>query len=70
MTVEAVVSHVEALGRTLGGTVDGALLECARAVHRASMADYLARRGDLAAAGAGEPASLFHEAVTGGRRAG
>ncbi|WP_369243650.1 hypothetical protein [Streptomyces sp. R41] len=64
MTVEAVVGHVEALSaalsRTLDGTVDSALLERARAVHRASMADYLAQRGDLAA-GAGELASLFRE---------
>ncbi|GAA3380837.1 hypothetical protein GCM10020367_69720 [Streptomyces sannanensis] len=46
MTVEAVLTHVEALcaalGRTLDGKVDGALLERARAVHRASMIDYLA----------------------------
>ncbi|MEV5477868.1 hypothetical protein AB0L66_36875 [Streptomyces sp. NPDC052207] len=64
MTVEAVVGHVEALSaalsRTLDGTVDGALLERARAIHRASMADYLAQCGDLAA-GAGELASLFRE---------
>ncbi|MFD9463368.1 hypothetical protein [Streptomyces sp. NPDC060027] len=64
MTVEAVVGHVEALsaalGRTLDGTMDGALLERARAVHRASMADYVAQRGILAT-GAGELASLFRE---------
>ncbi|WP_328443333.1 MULTISPECIES: hypothetical protein [unclassified Streptomyces] len=64
MTVEAVVSHVEALsaalGRTLDQAVDGALLERARAIHRVSMADYLAQRGDLAA-GAGELAGLFRE---------
>jgi hypothetical protein len=63
MTVDAVVTHVEALcaalGRTLDGRVDGALLERARAVHRASMADYLAERGDLAAE-AGQLAHLFH----------
>ncbi|AZM73514.1 hypothetical protein D1J63_00005 [Streptomyces sp. KPB2] len=64
MTVEAVVGHVEALSaalsRTLDGTVDGALLERARAVYRASMADYLAQRSDLAAQ-AGELAGLFRE---------
>ncbi|MEV6020296.1 hypothetical protein [Streptomyces sp. NPDC051997] len=41
MTVEAVVGRVEGLSATLSRTldqgVDGALLECARAVHRASM---------------------------------
>src|SRR5689334_5201171 len=42
------------------GLSAGALLERARAVHRASMADYLAQRGDLAAE-AGELASLFRE---------
>ncbi|WP_406350881.1 hypothetical protein OHB56_40905 [Streptomyces sp. NBC_01635] len=64
LTVEAVVLHVEALcaalGRTLGKKVDAALLERARAVHRASMADYLAQRGDLATE-AGQLASLFDE---------
>ena len=64
MTVEAVVTHMEALcaalGRTLDGKVDGALLERARAVHRASMADYLAQRGTLAAE-AGQLAGLFRE---------
>ncbi|MFF3547509.1 hypothetical protein ACFYXD_37470 [Streptomyces platensis] len=64
MTVETVIGHVEALcaalGRTLDGKVDGALLERARAVHRASMADYLAQRGDLAAE-AGQLTDLFHE---------
>ncbi|MFF8196697.1 hypothetical protein ACF05L_38915 [Streptomyces bobili] len=64
MTVEAVVGHVEALSAALGGildqAVDGALLERARAIHRASKADYLAQRGDLAA-GAGELACLFRE---------
>ncbi|WP_143074931.1 hypothetical protein [Streptomyces mangrovisoli] len=62
MTVEAVVGHVEALSaalsRTLEGKVDAALLERARSVHRASMADYLAGRGVLAA-GAGVLAGLF-----------
>ncbi|WP_060905157.1 hypothetical protein [Streptomyces scabiei] len=62
MTVEAVVTHVEAfcaaLGRTLDGMVDGALLERARAVHRASIADYLAQRGGLATE-AGQLADLF-----------
>ena len=64
MTVEAVVTRVEALcaalGRTLDGAVDGALLERARAVHRASMAGYLAQRGGLAAE-AGQLADLFRE---------
>ncbi|MET8182374.1 hypothetical protein [Streptomyces sp. NPDC005336] len=64
MTVDAVVTHLEALcaalGRTLDGKVDGALLERARAVHRASMADYLAQRGTLAAE-AGQLAGLFRE---------
>ncbi|WP_405504663.1 hypothetical protein [Streptomyces anulatus] len=63
MTVETVVALIEAfcaaLGRTLDGRVD-ALLERARAVHRASMTDYLAQRGDLAAE-AGELAGLFGE---------
>ncbi|MFF8593045.1 hypothetical protein ACF061_16740 [Streptomyces sp. NPDC015220] len=36
-----------ALVRTLDGKVDAALLERARAVHRACVADYLAERGDL-----------------------
>ncbi len=64
MTVETVVGHVEALstalGRTLDGKVDTALLERARAVHRASMTDYLAKRGILAAE-AGALADLFRE---------
>jgi hypothetical protein len=64
MTVEAVVTRIEALcaalGRTLEGKVDGALLERARAVHRASMAGYLAQRGDLATE-AGQLAHLFCE---------
>ncbi|MET7801053.1 hypothetical protein [Streptomyces decoyicus] len=64
MTVESVVDRVEALsialGRTLDGRVDAALLERAKAVHRASMADYLAQRGDLAAE-AGALADLFRE---------
>ncbi|MFF4829009.1 hypothetical protein ACFY20_39935 [Streptomyces sp. NPDC001312] len=64
MTVETVVDRVEALSvalsRTLDGRVDAALLERARAVHRASMADYLAQRGGLAAE-AGQLAGLFRE---------
>ncbi|MFH0246239.1 hypothetical protein ACGRHY_28330 [Streptomyces sp. HK10] len=64
MTVEAVIGVVEALsialGRTLEGTVDGALLERAKAVYRASTADYLAQRGDLATE-AGQLAHLFRE---------
>ncbi|PJF01963.1 hypothetical protein CUT44_00695 [Streptomyces carminius] len=64
VTVDAVVTRVEALcaalGRTLDGKVDDALLERARAVYRASTADYLAQRGDLAA-GAGQLAGLFCE---------
>ncbi|MFD9114971.1 hypothetical protein [Streptomyces bottropensis] len=64
MTVETVIGYVEAfsiaLGRTLEGKVDSALLERARAVHRASMADYLAQRGGLAAE-AGQLADLFRE---------
>ncbi|MFE5214089.1 MULTISPECIES: hypothetical protein [unclassified Streptomyces] len=64
LTVETVVDRVEALSialsRTLGGKVDAALLERARAVHRASMADYLAERGGLAAE-AGQLADLFRE---------
>ncbi|MFD5670695.1 hypothetical protein ACFXDD_36595 [Streptomyces anthocyanicus] len=64
MTVETVVTHIEALsaalGRTLDGKVDAALLERTRAVHRASMTDYLAERGNLAA-GAGAVAELFRE---------
>ncbi|MFJ4473124.1 hypothetical protein ACIP2X_37310 [Streptomyces sp. NPDC089424] len=62
MTVEAVVTYVEALSaalaHTLDGKVDGVLLERARAVHRASTADYLAERGDLAAE-AGQLAHLY-----------
>ncbi|MGW4034656.1 hypothetical protein ACWEFL_36070 [Streptomyces sp. NPDC004838] len=64
MTVEAVVTHVEALcaalSRTLDGKVDGALLERARAVHRASMTGYLAERSGLAAE-AGQLTHLFRE---------
>ncbi|MFI1701401.1 hypothetical protein ACH419_36340 [Streptomyces bobili] len=64
MTVETVVGYVEALsialGRTLDGKVDAALLERARAVHRASTADYLAQRTGLAAE-AGQLAHLFRE---------
>jgi hypothetical protein len=64
MTVETVVGLVEAfsiaLGRTLEGTVDGALLERARAVYRTSTADYLAQRGGLATE-AGQLAHLFRE---------
>ncbi|GCB53552.1 hypothetical protein [Streptomyces sp. NL15-2K] len=64
MTVETVVARIEAfcaaLGRTLDGKVDAALLERARAVYRASMADYLAERGGLAAE-AGQLADLFRE---------
>jgi len=64
MTVESVIGYVEALsialGRTLDGKVDRALLERARAVHRASMADYLTQRGALSAE-AGALADLFHE---------
>ncbi|MGY5104386.1 hypothetical protein [Streptomyces sp. 900105245] len=64
MTVETVVDRVEALSialsRTLDGKVDAALLERAKAVHRASMADYLAQRGGLAAE-AGQLADLFRE---------
>ncbi|MEW2400343.1 hypothetical protein [Streptomyces sp. NPDC046862] len=62
MTVEAVVARAEALcaalGRTLDAKVNVAMLERARAVHRASTADYLAERGDLAAE-AGQLAHLF-----------
>ncbi|MEU6104153.1 hypothetical protein [Streptomyces flaveolus] len=62
MTVDTVVTHVEALraalSRTLDGKVDGALLERGRAVHRASTADYLAVRSGLAAE-AGQLADLF-----------
>ncbi|MGW1045014.1 hypothetical protein [Streptomyces sp. NPDC002547] len=58
MTVETVVGHVEAhsiaLSCTLDGKVDGALLERVRAVHRASMTDYLV-------AEAGALADLFRE---------
>ncbi|MEV5485665.1 hypothetical protein [Streptomyces sioyaensis] len=61
MTVEVVMTHVEALcaalGRTLDGKVDDALLERARVVHRASMTDYLAHR-EVFAAKAGELAGL------------
>ncbi|WP_429638070.1 hypothetical protein, partial [Streptomyces auratus] len=46
-----------ALGRTLDGKVDDALLERARVVHRASMTDYLAHR-EVFAAKAGELAGL------------
>ncbi|MDX2819247.1 hypothetical protein PV410_43170 [Streptomyces sp. PA03-5A] len=60
MTVEAVVTHVEALCAALGCTLDGALLKRARAVHRASMAGYLAQRGGLATE-AGQLAGLFRE---------
>ncbi|MFE7902381.1 hypothetical protein ACFU3E_33785 [Streptomyces sp. NPDC057424] len=64
MTVEAVVTRVEALcaalGRTVDGTVDAALLDRARAIHRASTAGYLAQRGDLATE-AGQLAHLFRE---------
>ncbi|MBL1109718.1 hypothetical protein JK361_34940 [Streptomyces sp. 5-8] len=64
MTVDAVVGHVEALStalsRTLDGKVDTVMLERARAVHRASMTDYLADRGTLAAE-AGQLAGLFRE---------
>ncbi|MCL7382535.1 hypothetical protein [Streptomyces sp. 35G-GA-8] len=64
MTVETVIGYVEALsialGRTLDGKADAALLERARAIHRASTADYLAQRGDLATE-AGQFAHLFRE---------
>ncbi|MFF9286413.1 hypothetical protein [Streptomyces griseosporeus] len=64
MTVDTVVTHVEALRtalcRTLDGKVDGALLERGRAVYRASTADYLAVRADLASE-AGQLAGLFRE---------
>lgn len=64
MTVDAVVTHVEALRaalcRTLDGKVDRGLLERARTVQRASMADYLAVRSGLAAE-AGQLAGLFRE---------
>lgn len=64
MTVEAVVAYVEALcaalGRTLDGKVDSALLERARTLYRASMADYLAQRAGFAAE-AGQLAGLFRE---------
>ncbi|ATW46669.1 flagellar biosynthesis protein FlhF [Streptomyces peucetius] len=75
MTVDAVVMRIEALcaalGRTLDGKVDGALLERARAAHRAPMADYLAERGDLAAEPTGPPLSRTHppRAVRPGRAA-
>lgn len=62
MTVEAVITQVEALcaalAHTLDGKVDGVLLERTRAVFRASTADYLAQRGALAAE-AGQLAHLF-----------
>ncbi|WP_406721751.1 hypothetical protein OG968_35105 [Streptomyces althioticus] len=64
MTVDTVVTHVEALrtalSRTVDGKVDGALLERGRAVYRASTADYLAVRGGLSAE-AGQLAGLFRE---------
>ncbi|MFD9658418.1 hypothetical protein [Streptomyces mirabilis] len=64
MTADVVAAHVEALcaalRSTVDGKVDGALLERARAVHRASIADYLTQRGELAA-GAGQLAGLFRE---------
>ncbi|GHD35565.1 hypothetical protein GCM10010313_83030 [Streptomyces violarus] len=64
MTVDAVVTDVEALRtalcRTLDGKVDRGLLERARTVQRASMADYLAVRSGLAAE-AGQLAGLFRE---------
>ncbi|MGW1008289.1 hypothetical protein [Streptomyces sp. NPDC002520] len=64
MTVETVVDRIEALsialGRTLGGKVDVALLERARAVYRASMAEYLTKRGGLAAE-SGQLVDLFRE---------
>jgi hypothetical protein len=64
MTVETVIGYIEALsialGRTLDGTVDAALLDRARAIHRASTAGYLAQRGDLATE-AGQLARLFLE---------
>ncbi|WP_406422588.1 hypothetical protein OH809_10910 [Streptomyces sp. NBC_00873] len=47
MTAEMVATQVEALDAalrsTMDGKVDGALLERARSVHRASLADYLGR---------------------------
>ncbi|MFF0382996.1 hypothetical protein [Streptomyces sp. NPDC004286] len=64
MTVDAVVTHVEALCtalcRTLDGTVNHGLLERARTVQRTSTAGYLAQRGDFAAE-AGQLADLFRE---------
>ncbi|MBC7274003.1 MAG: hypothetical protein H5T76_35755 [Streptomyces sp.] len=64
VTVDAVVTQVEALrtalGRTLDGTVDGALLERGRAVYRASAADYLAVGSGLADE-AGQLADLFRQ---------
>ncbi|MFF3359383.1 hypothetical protein ACFYWN_44015 [Streptomyces sp. NPDC002917] len=64
MTVDVIVTRAEALStalhRTLEGKADSALLERARAVYRASMADYFAQRGELAAE-AGPLAGLFRE---------
>ncbi|MFF1566878.1 hypothetical protein ACFVY1_25695 [Streptomyces sp. NPDC058293] len=64
MTAETVVGYTEALTaalrHTLDGNVDGALLERVRAVHRASMSDYLAQRHELAAS-SGDLGSLFRE---------
>ncbi|MFG2785745.1 hypothetical protein ACGFY7_49000 [Streptomyces prunicolor] len=64
MTVETVIGYIEALsvalGRTVDGTVDAALLDRARAIHRASTAGYLAQRGGLATE-AGQLAHLFRE---------
>ncbi|MDX3550118.1 hypothetical protein PV729_48205 [Streptomyces europaeiscabiei] len=64
MTTETVVGYAQALNaavrHTLEGNVDGVLLEKTRLIHRASMADYLAQRHELAAA-AGELEGLFHE---------
>lgn len=55
-----------ALGRTLDAKVNVALREWARAAHRASGADYLAERGGLGAAEAGQLAHLFSSACTPG----
>ncbi|MER6151256.1 hypothetical protein ACWGPD_09745 [Streptomyces hirsutus] len=64
MTAEVVATHVEALCAALRAAVDGegygALLERARAVHRASMTGYLAQRDELATE-AGSLAGLFRE---------
>ncbi|WP_432110592.1 hypothetical protein [Streptomyces sp. AA1529] len=64
MTVDTVVTRVEALrtalSRALDGKVDGALLERGRAVYRASTADYLAVRSGLAAE-AGKLTDLFRQ---------